>query len=157
MLWHLCLDLVVMTSESMAPTLRGTAYENGDRILVEKVTGWFRSPKRWEIHYLYDKEGTPVTKRIIGLPGEKISLRDNRIYANGKEVPRPAALNSVQYFAYGNLAGGREFDCGQGYFVLGDDSRDSYDSRYLGAVRPAQFRGRVCCVLWPFSRMGFVH
>src|SRR6266567_2110617 len=107
-LWHLCFELVVMTTDSMSPTLRGTSYQNGDRIVVEKVTRWFRSPRRWEIYFLYDAEGTPVAKRIVGLPGERISLKENRICANGKEVPRPAQLKSLNYYAYGNLSGGRE-------------------------------------------------
>ena len=105
---------------------------------------------------MYDAEGTPVTKRVIALPGERIALRDNRIYINGREVRRPAAIESLHYLELGNLRGGREIDCNEGYFVLGDDSKDSYDSRYLGPVAPQQFRGRAWCILWPFSRFGFV-
>lgn len=92
----------------------------------------------------------------MGLPRELISLKDNRLYVNGREVPRPAALASIKYYDVGNLHGGHDVDCGRGYFVLGDDSRDSYDSRYLGPAAPEQFRGRVCFILWPFSRFGRV-
>lgn len=154
--WHLCFDLVVTTSGSMAPALQGTSYQNGDRVVIEKVSGWFRAPKRWEIHFLEDAEGTPVAKRIVGLPGEKISLKRNRIYANGREIRRPPALNSLKYYAYGNLKAGQEVDCGKGYFVMGDDSRDSYDSRFLGPVSRQQFRGRVWLIIWPPSRCGFM-
>ena len=154
--WRLCFELIVMTSDSMAPTLRGDSYESGDRVVVEKITGWFRSPKRWEVYTLYDAEGTLVAKRIIGLPGEKVSLKGNQIYVDGEEIPRPARLESLKYYAYGNLAGGREVDCGQAYFVMGDDSKDSFDSRFLGPVAPGQLRGRVWRIVWPRSRWGSV-
>jgi signal peptidase I len=155
--YHWCFELTVMTSDSMSPTLRGTSYENGDRILVEKVTGWFRSPRRWEVYFLYDAEGTPVAKRIVGLPGEAVSLKENRISINGREIQRPRELQALNYFPFGSLAGGREATCGKGYFVFGDDSQDSYDSRYLGPVDPRQLRGRVWCIVWPPSRTGWIH
>jgi signal peptidase I len=142
-----------MTSESMAPTFRGTSYSSGDRLLVEKVSGWFHPPQRWRVYFFYDAEGTPVTKRIVGLPGEKVSLKDNRIYINGKEVQRPKELESMVYYGYGNLAGSREVDCCNGYFYVGDDSRDSFDSRFLGPIARDHFRGRVCAIVWPPSRI----
>src|SRR5262249_35849051 len=129
----------------------------GDRIIVEKVTGYFRSPRRWEIYYMHDAEGNTVAKRIVGLPGERISVRENRVCINGTEAARPAQLQFLKYHALGNLERGQEVDCGTGYFVLGDDSVDSYDSRYLGPVKPEQFHGRVWCIVRPLARFGFVH
>jgi len=154
--YQLAFESTVMTSDSMAPTLQGTTYENGDHILLEKVSGYFCGPKRWEIYFYYDGEGTPVAKRIVGLPGEKISIRDNQVYVNGVELRRPEALRSIKYFGQGNLAKGREVDCGDGYFMLGDASADSYDSRYTGVVTGTRFRGRVWCVISPRDHMGFV-
>jgi signal peptidase I len=156
-IYHLGFELTVMTSGSMAPALQGTSYSNGDRILVEKITGRFRTPKRWEIHFLYDAEGTPVAKRIVGLPGEKVSIKGTSVYINGVETRPPQRLQSLKYYPLGNLARGREVECGNDYFVLGDDSQDSYDSRFLGPVAPVQLRGRAWCILWPFSRVGFVN
>jgi signal peptidase I len=155
-LYQVGFEMVTMTSGSMSPTLRGTSLENGDHVLVEKITRWFRSPRRWEVYFFYDDEGTPMAKRIIGLPGESICLKENHLFANGKEIRPPAKLQWLKYYAYGNLQNGREVDCGRGYFVLGDDTRDSYDSRYVGPIAPNRFRGRVWLVLWPPSRAGFV-
>src|SRR5262245_48595295 len=70
LIYHVCFELTAMTSNSMAPTLRGTSYKDGDRILIEKVSGRFRLPKRWEIYFYYNADGIPVAKRIVGLPGE---------------------------------------------------------------------------------------
>ena len=155
--YHFAFELTAMTSDSMTPTLQGTAYENGDRILLEKVSGYFRSPRRWEIYFYYNNEGTPVAKRIVGLPGEKISIRHDRVCINGVELQLPKELQGIRYYGYGNLARGHEVDCGNGYFTLGDASVDSWDSRYTGPVSKKEFRGRVCCVLWPWRRMGFVN
>src|SRR5690242_19966272 len=82
-IYRFCFEMIVMTSDSMKPALQGTSYENGDRILVEKVTKHWRSPKRWEVYFMYDAEGTPVAKRIVGLPGEKVSVKDNQVRING--------------------------------------------------------------------------
>src|SRR3954468_12366343 len=120
--YHLGFELTVMTSDSMAPTLKGASYETGDRILVEKITSWTRSPRRWEIHFLYDAEGTPVAKRVIGLPGEKVSIRNNRVCINGVETLPPASVPRIEYFAQGTLSRGKEVACGSGFFVMGDDS-----------------------------------
>ena len=67
LIYHVGFELIVMTSGSMAPGLQGTSYDNGDRILVERVSKHWRKPKRWEIYFMYDAEGTAVAKRIVGL------------------------------------------------------------------------------------------
>src|ERR1700751_3778011 len=64
--FHLCFQFTVMTSDSMAPALNGTSYENGDSILLEKISGHLRAPRRWEIYFFYDTDGNPVAKRVVG-------------------------------------------------------------------------------------------
>lgn len=156
LIYHLCFEVIVMTSDSMAPALQGTSFNSGDRLLVEKITGWFRQPKRWEIYFFYNEEGIPVAKRVVGLPGEKVSIKKKILYVNGVEVHPPDHLKHLKYYNFGNVAAGREVECGTGFYVLGDDSRDSYDSRFLGPVSPKEIRGRVWCVLWPLKRLGAV-
>jgi signal peptidase I len=155
-IYHFCFELTVMTSDSMAPTLKGTSYENGDRILLEKVSGRFRAPKRWEIYFYYDTDGTPVAKRVVGLPGERIAINTNGLCINGTPLSRPKGLEQVSYYGYGNLANGREVECGKGYFMLGDSTKDSYDSRFTGPVAKQRFRGRIWCIVSPRSHIGFV-
>lgn len=149
-------DLIVMMSPSMAPTLKGTSEENGDRVLVERVSSWFREPRRWEVYHYHDDDGTPVAKRVVGLPGERIAILDSKILINGQELERPPHLRDNPYYGVGLLANGRAHPCEAGYFMLGDDSRDSYDSRFTGTVKAEQFHGRAWCILAPWNRMGFV-
>jgi signal peptidase I len=155
--FHLCFETIVMTSDSMAPTLCGTNYKSGDRILVEKVTSWFRAPKRWEIHYFHDDEGMAVAKRIVALPGETIGIKQKSIWINGSKLEMPRELAHLKYHSFGNIAADRQVKCDGGYYMLGDDSRDSYDSRFTGPISPDRFRGRVWCILWPLSRASFVN
>ena len=155
LIYHVGFEFTAMTSNSMAPTLRGTSFENGDRILVEKVSHWFRPPRRWEVVFTYN-EALPIMKRVVGLPGERIAIRTNQVFINECSLERPAWLQSVTYYSYGNLAAGREVDCGPGYYLLGDESFDSYDSRFTGTFSPGLLSGRAWCVVWPPSRIGWV-
>jgi signal peptidase I len=157
LLYLLCFDLSVVTSGSMAPTLKGSGLDDGDRVLTERVTYWFRSPRRWEVATIGKADGVQVMKRVVGLPGERVKLtRDGVLCVNDQPIERPAALQRVRYFGYGNLAREKFFDCGAGYYVLGDDSKDSEDSRYEGVVEPKRVVGRAWLVLWPPARMGRV-
>jgi type IV secretory pathway protease TraF len=55
------------------------------------------------------------------------------------------------------LTGGRSAECGRGYYVLGDYTKDSNDSRYEGPVSPERIIGRPWLRVWPPGRMGFVN
>jgi len=155
--YHLGFNLSAMSSGSMGPALRGTDARHGDWVLTEKVSYWFRSPRRWEVLAFQDEEGTQVMKRVAGLPGEKVCLRDDRVAVDGALVEPPAAVAGLRYHPYGSLFKGAEAPCGDGYFVLGDNSVDSYDSRFTGPVKPERVIGRAWLVVWPPERMGFVN
>jgi signal peptidase I len=155
--YHLAFNLSAMSSGSMGPALRGTNARNGDWVLTEKASYWFRRPKRWEVVAFLNEEGAQIMKRVAGLPGERIGIRDDRVLVDGAEPPRPAELAGLRHYPYGSLFKGREAPCGEGYFVLGDDSADSLDSRYEGPVRPESVIGRAWLVVWPPERMGLVN
>ena len=93
---------------------------------------------------------------MVGLPGEEISIKNNEIHINGTPLTKPKKLQSINYLGYGSLANGRQMNCGRGYFLLGDASVDSYDSRFTGVVTRERFRGRVLCILSPRAHAGFV-
>jgi signal peptidase I len=156
--YHVGFELSQITSPSMAPTLQGDETMNGDWVLAERVSFWFRHPRRWEVISLINKEGNLIMKRVVGLPGERVSMTaGGEIRINGKAVARPASLSAIEYRAFGNLFHDREVDCKDGYFVLGDDSKDSYDSRYEGPFAPWRVRGRAWLVVGPAGRRGWVN
>jgi signal peptidase I len=154
-IYHLYFDISSIYSESMSPTLRGTPTTERDYVLTEKISYRFRKPRRWEIVKYMTKDEYPilVMKRIVGLEGETISIKDNWININGKPLERPAGLGFLKYYGVGELNKESEVKCAGGYFTLGDDSFDSYDSRFTGIIEADDIEGRAWMIIWPLSRV----
>ena len=158
--YHGGFNVSSMISGSMAPTLQGNSLTDGDVILSERFTYRFRHPHRWELIMFRESEfGLQVMKRVVGLPGESVRLDDKAqmIYINGTATPRPASLQGIRYLAYGNLTDGKVANSNDGYYVLGDYSMDSQDSRWTGPVKSTQIMARPWLIVWPPSRIRFVN
>lgn len=156
-IYHTCFHTSRVVSESMAPTLWGTDHVTGDLVLTERVSYRFRTPHRWEV-VTFPGPGGVLMKRVVGLPGETISLNaDRQLVVDGNVLERPAELADIRYYPYGNLRSGSEFECVGGYYVLGDDSRDSDDSRFNGVVPPELIFGRSWAVLAPAEHRRWVN
>jgi signal peptidase I len=156
LLYVLTVDISIITSPSMSPALQGKNVENGDRVVTEKVTRWFRQPRRWEVIAFTRDDGVQLMKRVVGLPGESVQLsKDRRLLIDGKPVELPPGLNQ-KYLRFGNLFEGKPVPCGEGYYVLGDDLKDSDDSRFNGPVKPSRLIGRAWLIVSPWNRFGFV-
>jgi signal peptidase I len=136
-----------------------------DRIIAAR----FRKPKRWDvIVFLYPEDPSySYVFRLVGLPGETITIQDGHVWANGKKLKPPKSLQGIEYVAsYYNVVGwgspARPAVLGDGeYFVLGDNSAASKDSRFWEfgaeghppyAVPEANLRGVVTHTYWPPSR-----
>ena len=137
-------------SGSMTPTLKV-----GDRLLANKLVYKFRKPERGEI-IIFRYPLNPrkdFVKRLIALPGEEVKIREGKIFINGKPVQSPL-INDRYYYNSGLY--GTEFpakipeDC---YYVLGDNSLNSKDSRYWGFVPGRYLIGRPLFVYWPLKRI----
>jgi signal peptidase I len=155
--YFLFFEVSVIVSPSMAPTLKGTSVKDGDWVLTEKPTLWLREPRRWEVITFMREDHQRAMKRVVALPGEEIALPPKSpLLVDGQpvELPIPTEMN---YLRYGNLAASKPVACGDGYYVLGDDVRDSDDSRFNGPVRRDQVIGRAWLIIWPLSRFGFVN
>jgi signal peptidase I len=154
-LYHSAFRLDRLTSHSMQPTFQGRSIDDGDFVLTERITGRWRAPRRWEVVGLHSDEGLHLMKRVVGLPGETVSLRQGRLRVNDAPVEH-AGGSPASYLAYGNLTSGASAACGSGYYVLGDYTQDSHDSRFDGSVAPHRLTGRAWLILWPPSRFGWV-
>jgi signal peptidase I len=146
-LYHLGFQVGRITSGSMQPTLR-----TGDLVLVEKVT---RRIRRWDVLSFTTEDGIHVMKRVVGLPGESVSLAGS-LRVDDVPLAPPPSVPKLTYYAYGNLAAGNHVAAGDGYYVLGDDSKDSQDSRFEGPVPRERTEGRAWLIVWPPAHAGRV-
>jgi signal peptidase I len=134
-------------SESMRPTI-----EIGDRILVNKLafglripfTSWyamrFSGPQRGDVVILESPaDGRTLVKRVMGLPGDRIEVREGRVYLDGA----PLALDDKLPLAHGGRDFGPMTLPAHQYLVLGDNRDESFDGRYFGLVDEDALRGKA--------------
>ncbi len=162
----------MIPSSSMVPTL-----QIGDRIMVEKVTFYFRSPRRGDIivfryppsdpqamntkNKLYwpfeqmgetlklTHRGTNVfVKRVVATGGETIELRKGILYINGRPKSEDGVIRDASDFGPVRVPEGM-------FFCMGDNRPNSRDSRVWGMVPKRSVIGRVFLIWWPPSRWAF--
>jgi len=135
----------VIPSESMSPIL-----QPGDRILVNKLYYRFKDPARGDIvvfRFPLDHR-IEYIKRIIALPGEIIEGKENRIFINGVELKEEYLPPGMDFADFGPVRMG----AGE-YFMLGDNRRDSLDSRSWGAISRDKILGEAILIYWPIKRV----
>lgn len=146
-------------SQSMVPTI-----EIGDRFLIEKVSYDFRAPKRGEIVVfqppLEARQKASMNnirlddfiKRIIGLPGDQVMIRDGKVYINGKLLPEPyvpAENRSIDEYGPKTIPA-------NSYLVMGDNRKHSWDGRYWGFVPRKNIIGHAVWRFWPLDHIGIL-
>jgi signal peptidase I len=157
-------------SESMLPTI-----EVDDRVMVNKLAFKLGEPQRGDIVVFRDpaepdvEESLPeavirsvleaigvrtrgrddLIKRVIGLPGEEVTIVDNAVHIDGVAIDEP-------YLAEGTLMPDEgPFVIGQDQvFVMGDNRNSSFDSRRFGPIPKEDLVGRAFVTIWPLSHFG---
>ncbi len=133
-------------SYSMEPTL----FEE-NRLIIDKISYRLRLPERGEIVVLDAPDGgdIPLIKRVIGLPGETISIRNSQVFINDK----PLVESYLQTVTHGELP--PTIIPETHIFVLGDNRDHSRDSRSFGPVALDELIGRAWFRYWPVKKIGF--
>lgn len=128
--------------------------EDGDNVLVEKLSYRFGDPKRYDIIVFPSPEDPSVyyIKRIIGLPGETVQISGEDIYINGEKLDESYGTSPME------TAGIAETPMTLGddeYFVLGDNRKISKDSRYasVGNIHRDDIVGKAFVVIWPLNHI----
>ena len=152
-----------MPTGPMRPTLQPAAADSpADHFFADRLSYRFTKPKRGDL-VVFRTDGisgipaphTIYVKRLVGLPGETIVIRDLRVFADGRELgPGDGVPAAIDYFNHRSTDESGFVVPENSYFVLGDNSRQSYDSRWWGAVPEANVFGRVARIYYPFARAG---
>jgi signal peptidase I len=169
----------------MEPTLHGIEKlrsgltRPGDHIFVDKLTYRIQAPRRGDI-IVFRTDNLPTmgessqakynVKRIVGLPGERVSIQPPFLYINGQRVTTPPILETIQHRerGYSGYLLPRTFppakylqvetdsvQLGEDeYFVLADNSAASLDSRFWGPLPKRNIVGGVTRIYWPWGRVG---
>ena len=143
---HLYLaQATVVYGQSMEPNLSAK-----QRLIVDKISYRLRAPQRDDIVVLNVPAITDLlVKRIVGLPGEVIEIRDGNVIVNGQPLPEPFPHGTMpQNMASITLAPLQ-------YFVMGDNRGNSNDSRSFGPITRDDILGRVWLRYWPLEQFTF--
>jgi signal peptidase I len=161
-------------SSSMEPTL-----QINDRLLIEKITYRFRKPERGEVVVFNPPAVAAVPdsslvyiKRVIGLPGDRISIRDGKVFVNDKPLNEPYIKDAPEYTLPTNdpkqcpncfipdtvIQKDRTLSFTvppNSYWMMGDNRNNSLDSHAWGFLPEQNIVGRASFRYWPFdNRLG---
>lgn len=139
--------------QSMHPT-----FPDGEYLLTQKVSYYTKDPQRGDVIVFKPpiSEEDEFIKRIIGLPGETISVKGGKVFINGK-VLNESYLKNVYTNPGSFLSEGEEFSIPEGqYFTMGDNRPHSSDSRSWGPITKKGISGKAWLVYWPPKSSGFV-
>lgn len=131
---------IKVNGESMMNTLR-----DKDIMILDVIGYKTKGLKRFDI-VVVDEGDEFIIKRVIGLPGEKVTYKNDQLYINGKKVTDRYGSKVTEDF--------EEVVPKGKYFVLGDNRTNSMDSRVFGAFPKSKILGKTKMVIFPFSRWG---
>ena len=147
---------IIVDGPSMQPTL----YDR-DQMIVNKFTYHFSEPERFDIVVFHATEEKDYIKRVIGLPGEHVEVKNNQLYINDIKTDEYFLNNNKEEietidFTLESLPGNYDVIPENKVLVLGDNRGNSTDSRMIGLVDINEIVGKTSLVYWPFQRIQFV-
>lgn len=140
---------VIVSGNSMKPNLN-----DGELLLVRKIGYNEKTIKRFDI-VVIKKDKEEIIKRVIGLPGEHISHKNNKLYVNDKLVTEDYTHLDTKDFNLEEICTCSTIPEGK-YLVLGDNRPISKDSRSIGLIDEKDIIGKSVFRLWPISKIGTI-
>lgn len=144
-----------VSGQSMFPTFKDKEY-----ILTNLISLRLEAPKRGDVIVFKapTDENKDFIKRVMGEPGDTVSIDSGSVYINGKKLDESAYLAETVYTGQGAfLQEGEEETVPEGYyFVMGDNRNASSDSREWGFLKKSEIIGKSFFVYWPIKDFRFV-
>ncbi len=157
-------------SGSMEPTLHGSPNQwEADKIIVDKLSYKFSNPQRGDIvvfsptkELQQEQYQDAFIKRIVGLPGETVALKNGKVFINNQPLTENKYLSPSQQTVVNVCTSGPQPPFlskpvtipANSYLVLGDNRNSSYDSRCWGVVPRENIIGRAVIRFWPLDNVG---
>ena len=134
---------IFVSGDSMIPTLH-----NGESLGVEKISRYSSLPSRGEIVIVTDPDNNEtLVKRVIGLPGDTIEVKDRTVFIDGKPLLEPY-VSQNPYSNYKAVTVPPDT-----IFVMGDNRANSKDSRFFGPIGKSYIIGHALFVIWPLNEI----
>jgi len=144
---YIC-EPVMVKQTSMYPTLN-----DSDKVLASKISYIIGEPEFQDIAVVKIDENNDYVKRVIGMPGDTIEIKNSKVYINGQQIEEPYISDDLLYedFPLTTIPDGK-------YFVIGDNRPNSEDSRSnnIGFISRDQFKAKIVFRILPFNKFGKV-
>ena len=142
---------VIVSGSSMDPTLK-----NGQVLILNKLAKKYKRDDIVVIDAKINGKKERIVKRVIGLPGETLEYKDGFLYINGKRT-HDDFVDQTRDFTLEDVAGKKKIPEDY-YFVMGDNRRNSLDSRdsRIGLVKKSDIIGKPILRIWPLNKIGTI-
>jgi signal peptidase I len=146
----------LMTARAIVdgPSMQPTFY-TGQLVIVNRAAYFFSAPGRGDVVVLHnprDQNQDDLIKRVIGLPGEMVEIKQGKVYIDGTLIDEPYIKNTCE-----NCDGVGKWALGPDeYFIMGDNRPNSLDSHNFGPVRRHLIVGQAWIRYWPLSDFALI-
>jgi signal peptidase I len=150
------LQLALPRSEVHGRSMEPTFVE-GQRLIISRINYMLGDPQRGDIIVFNSPQARDddpsLIKRVIGLPGELVEIRDGEVYINGQRLDEPYIKEPCT-----RQCRDRQWQLADDeYFVMGDNRNVSNDSRAFGPIKHSAIIGEALFRYWPLNAIGFIH
>ena len=139
---------IKVNGTSMYPTLK-----DGDIMILNEIGYYLNGLNRFDI-VVVNNGGEKIIKRVIGLPGEVVEYKYNKLYINGEEIKEDFEHEDTKDFSLQDINIDKIPE--DYYFLVGDNRNNSKDSRVIGLIHKSQIRGKTSFIVYPFDKIGSV-
>ena len=148
--------MYVATVQQIIGSSMESKYKDQDIVILNKLHYRFFKIKRFDVVSLKYDESKYLIKRVIGLPGDKIEYKNNKLFINGKKIEERFLDKETNTEDFSLTTLGYEKIPKDMYLVLGDNRENSLDSREIGLIKRKDILGKIKLRIWPINKFGLV-